>query len=87
MSSSPQNARRTRRGRAMRPPRLASLPCPMCGRTAVVDVVEDYALSGGRIVKRLRHTRCRSCGERFFDVAAMAAIETAKRSSARRRSD
>ena len=49
-------------------------------------MVEDCELSVGRLVKQLRHTRCKSCGERFFDVAAMAAIEAARKPSARRRS-
>ena len=52
----------------------------------MADVVEDCELSGGRLVKQLRHTRCKSCGERFFDVAAMATIEAARKPSARRRS-
>jgi len=34
----------------------------------LTDVVEDCELSAGRLVKQLRHTRCKSCGERFFDV-------------------
>lgn len=86
MSSSPQSARPTIRPRNRRPVRFASLPCPACGRTTLTEVVEDCALSGGRLVKQLRHTRCKSCGERFFDVAAMAAIEAARRPSSRRRS-
>jgi hypothetical protein len=49
-------------------------------------VVEDCELSVGRLVKQLRHTRCKSFGERFFDVAAMDAIEAARKPSARRRS-
>ncbi len=86
MSSSPQSARPTTRPRHRRPIRFASLPCPACGRRTLTEVVEDAALSGGRLVKQLRHTRCKSCGERFFDVAAMAAIEAARRPSSRRRS-
>jgi len=86
MSSSPQNVRRTIRDRGQRTVRFASLPCPACGRGTLADVVEDCELSGGRLVKQLRHTRCKSCGERFFDVAAMATIEAARKPSARRRS-
>ena len=86
MSSSPQSARPTNRSRNRRPVRFASLPCPACGRRSLTEVVEDCALSGGRLVKQLRHTRCKTCGERFFDVAAMTSIEATRRPSSRRRS-
>jgi len=86
MSSSPPSVLPTTRDRGQRPVRFSSLPCPACGRRALADVVEDCELSAGRLVKQLRHTRCKSCGERFFDVAAMAAIEAARKPSARRRS-
>lgn len=86
MSLSPQSARRTNRSRVRRPVRFASLPCPVCGRMSLADVVEDCDLSGGRLIKQLRHTRCTSCGERFFDVAAMTIIEAARKPSARKRS-
>lgn len=66
--------------------RFASLPCPICGRKALVEVVEDRELSGGRLVKQLRHTRCKSCGEGFFDVTAMPAIQAARKPSTRRSS-
>lgn len=74
-----------RRPEGQRVVRFAPLPCPVCGHKALADVVEDCELSGGRLVKKLRHTRCRACGERFFDVAAMAAIEATRKLSARRR--
>jgi ribosomal protein L37E len=86
MSSSPQNVRPMTKDRGRRPVRFSSLPCPACGRRALADVVEDCELSGGRLVRKLRHTRCRSCGERFFDVAAITTIEAARKPSARRRS-
>jgi transcriptional regulator NrdR family protein len=86
MSSSPPNAPPMNRPRARRPVRFASLACPICGRRSLVDVVEDCELSGGRLLRRLRHTRCTSCGERFFDVAAMAAIEATSKPTSRRRS-
>ena len=86
MSSSPQSARPTNRPRNRRPIRFASLPCPTCGRRSLTEVVEDCELSSGRLVKQLRHTRCKSCGERFFDVGAMTSIEAARRPSSRRRS-
>jgi hypothetical protein len=47
----------------------------VCGRNALADVVEDCALSAGRLVKRLPHVRCASCGERFFNVTAITTIE------------
>jgi YgiT-type zinc finger domain-containing protein len=86
MSSSLQSARLTSRGRMRRAVRFASLPCPLCGRRTLEEVVEDCELSGGRLIKRLPHTRCKSCGERFFDVAAMRAIEAIRKPTARRRS-
>lgn len=86
MSSSPPSARPTTRDGVQRAVRFASLPCPVCGRRALADVVEDCELSGGRLVRRLRHIRCKSCGERFFDIAAMTAIEASRKPSARRRS-
>ena len=84
MSSSPPSARPMTEVRSQRSVRFASLPCPVCGRRTLADVAEDCELSGGRFVKRLRHTRCKSCGERFFDVAAMTAIETARKPFARK---
>jgi ribosomal protein L37E len=86
MSSSLRSAQPMRNARLRRAVRFASLACPLCGRRTLAEVVEDCALSGGRLVKRLRHTRCKSCGERFFDVAAMRTIEAARKSTARRRS-
>ncbi len=49
--------------------------CPECGATAMVSVVEDCRLAGGLTVKKLRHYRCRSCGARLFDDAAMHRIQ------------
>jgi YgiT-type zinc finger domain-containing protein len=86
MSLSLQSARPTRNARIPRAVRLAALACPLCGRRMLAEVVEDCELSGGRLVRRLRHTRCKSCGERFFDVAAMRAIAATRRPTARRRS-
>ena len=77
------------RGAARRvkwPIRFASLLCRVCERRALTDTVEDCELSERRLVKQLRHTRCKSCGERFFDVTAMAAIEALRKPSARWRS-
>jgi transcriptional regulator NrdR family protein len=41
----------------------------------MVSVVESCRLADGPTVKRLRHYRCRSCGARFFDDAAMHRIQ------------
>jgi YgiT-type zinc finger domain-containing protein len=86
MSSSLQSARPTSKARMRRSVQFASLACPLCGRRTLREVVEDCELSAGRVVRHLRHTRCRACGERFFDVAAMRAIEAARKPTARRRS-
>jgi hypothetical protein len=41
----------------------------------MISVVETCRLADGLTVKRLRHYRCRSCGGRFFDDAAMHRIQ------------
>ena len=51
------------------------LRCPECEKTEMVSVVETCRLADGLAVKRLRHYRCRSCGARFFDDAAMHRIQ------------
>ena len=51
------------------------LPCPQCEKTEMVSVTETCRLADGLIVKRLRYYRCRSCGARFFDDAAMHRIQ------------
>ena len=51
------------------------LLCPECGKTEMVSIVESCCLADGLTVKRLRHYRCRSCGSRFFDDAAMHRIQ------------
>jgi ribosomal protein L37E len=85
MSSSPPSAPPTIKGHRRQLPTFTSLPCPTCGSKSLVAVMEDCALSGGRLVKGLRHIRCKSCGERYFDVAAMAMIEAAGKPSTRKR--
>lgn len=86
MSSARRSGRPTRSARSRKDVGATRVPCPVCGRKALLDVVEDCRLSGGRQVRRLRHTRCEGCGERFFDVAAMKAIERSAVSSRHRRS-
>ncbi len=51
------------------------LPCPECGKTKVVSVVETCRLADELTVKKLRHFRCQSCDARFFDNAAMHRIQ------------
>jgi predicted RNA-binding Zn-ribbon protein involved in translation (DUF1610 family) len=51
------------------------LPCPDCGKTELVTVVETCRLADGLTVKKLRHYKCRSCGARLFDDAAMHRIQ------------
>ena len=78
MSSSRQNTA----------PTSETLPCPECGKAAMVRVVETVRLADGLTVKKLAHYKCRSCGSRFFDDEAMHAIQAARterRSSARTR--
>jgi hypothetical protein len=50
-------------------------PCPECGKIELVSVVETCQLGDGLIIKRLRHYKCRSCGTRLFDDAAMHQIQ------------
>ena len=51
------------------------LPCPECGKVELVSVVEICRLTDGLTVKRLRHYKCRSCGTRLFDDAAIHRIQ------------
>jgi DNA-directed RNA polymerase subunit RPC12/RpoP len=51
------------------------LPCLDCGKTELVTVVETCRLADGLTVKKLRHYKCRSCGARLFDDAAMHRIQ------------
>lgn len=55
------------------------LPCPECGEVQMTRTVETFRLGDGLIVKRLRHYKCRSCGERFFDDDAMHSIQSARK--------
>lgn len=41
----------------------------------MVSVVAACRLADGLTVKRLRHYRCRVCGARFFDDAAIHRIQ------------
>lgn len=50
-------------------------PCPECGKIEMVSVVETCRLADGLTLKRLRHYKCRSCGIRLFDDAAMHLIQ------------
>ena len=56
-------------------PTIEPLPCPECGRIAMVSVEEKCQLADGLIVEQLCHYRCGSCGARFFDDAAMHCIQ------------
>jgi ribosomal protein L37AE/L43A len=50
-------------------------PCPECGKIEMVTVVEACQLADGPTIKRLRHYKCRRCGTRLFDDAAMHRIQ------------
>ena len=54
------------------------LPCPECGKTRMVRVMENCRLADGLAIKKLAHYKCRSCGSRFFDDDAMQAIQAAR---------
>jgi DNA-directed RNA polymerase subunit M/transcription elongation factor TFIIS len=49
--------------------------CPECGKIEMVTVVEKCQLADGPTIKRLRHYKCRSCGARLFDDAAIHIIQ------------
>ena len=51
------------------------LLCPDCGKVELVTVVETCRLADGLTVQKLRHYKCRSCGARLFDDAAMHRIQ------------
>jgi transcriptional regulator NrdR family protein len=59
-------------------PTSERLPCPECGKTEMVRVVETVRLADGLTVKKLAHLKCRSCRSRFFDNDAMHAIQAAR---------
>ena len=50
-------------------------PCPECGKNEVVSITEKCQLADGLTLKALRHYRCRSCGLKLFDDAAMHRIQ------------
>ena len=56
------------------------LPCPECGKTQMMRVVETCRLADGLTVKKLEHYKCRSCNSRFFDDGAMHDIQAARAS-------
>lgn len=59
-------------------PTSEALPCPDCGKTRMVRVVETCRLADGLTVKKLAHFKCRSCGSRFFDDDAMHGIQATR---------
>jgi hypothetical protein len=56
-------------------PTSEPFPCHECGKSEMVSVVESFRLTDGPTIKRLRHYKCRSCGARLFDDAAMHRIQ------------
>jgi hypothetical protein len=50
-------------------------PCPECRKIEMVTIVEKCQLADGLIIKRLSYYKCRSCGTRLFDDAAMHRIQ------------
>lgn len=50
-------------------------PCLECGKIEMVSVIETCQLADGLTIKRLRHYKCRCCGARLFDDAAMHHIQ------------
>jgi DNA-directed RNA polymerase subunit M/transcription elongation factor TFIIS len=59
-------------------PTSETLPCPECGKTQMIHVVETCRLADGLSVRKLEHYKCRSCGSRFFDDDAMHGIQCAR---------
>ena len=59
-------------------PMSEPFPCPDCGQTQMVRVVEACRLADGLTVKKLAHFKCASCGSRFFDDEAMHSIQAAR---------
>ena len=56
------------------------LPCPQCGKTQMVCVVETVRLENGVTVEKLRHYKCGACGSRFYDDQAIHRIQAARKS-------
>ncbi len=63
-------------------PMSEPLPCPECGEMKLVRVSETCQVAEGPTVPRLRHHKCGACGARFFDDAAMHAIQRAREKNA-----
>jgi len=61
-------------------PTSEALPCPECGKTQMIHIVETCRLADGLTVKKLGYYKCRSCGSRFFDDDAMHGIQAARAS-------
>ncbi len=56
------------------------LPCPECGKTQMIHIVETCRLADGLTVKKLGHYKCHSCGSRFFNDDAIHEIQAARAS-------
>ena len=61
-------------------PTSEPLPCPECGKTQMIRVVETCQLADGLTVKKLEHYKCSSCNSRFFDDNAMHDIQATRAS-------
>jgi transcription elongation factor Elf1 len=56
-------------------PITETFSCPECGKIEMASVVETCQLADGFAIKRLCHYKCRCCGARLFDDAAMHRIQ------------
>jgi len=52
------------------------LPCPECGALELFKTVENCRLDDGLSIKRLRFFKCRACGAKLFDDAAVHRIQS-----------
>jgi hypothetical protein len=55
--------------------------CTECGQKAVQRVTESCRLRDGLEVAALAHLRCKECGARFFEDAAMRQIRNCREES------
>lgn len=62
-----------------REPGSGFLPCPECGQAAMRRVKGVCHLLDGVVVANLERWQCSSCGEDFFDPAAMDRIAAARK--------
>ena len=53
---------------------FSKLPCPECGKIAMIRVKSDCRMQDGITVPELERWQCSSCKANFFDASAMESV-------------